>query len=331
MSNITSAALFRTIETLKPTLLMDEADTYLKQNPELIGILNSGEKKNGAHVVRTVGDNHEPKKFRTWAPKAIGLIRKLPATLEDRSICIPMQRRRKKEKKEKLRLDRLQDYEQLKQKIARWVKDHYESLCKADPTSMPDLSNDRAEDHWRPLLAIADEAGGDWPEKARHAARMLSGKKESQDNSASELLLEDIRNVFYRSQKERITSVDLLNALVGLEERPWAEWNRGKKITPKQIATRLRPFEIKSKDLRFGNRTLKGYERAEFEDAFSRYLPNDPQHKLQRTNIKPFGRRPSATRNFYVADGNQDKNHEINKIADVADEKRKRPRKRIRI
>jgi len=40
-SNITAAALFRTIEEYKPTLLIDEADTFIKQSDDLRGILNS--------------------------------------------------------------------------------------------------------------------------------------------------------------------------------------------------------------------------------------------------------------------------------------------------
>jgi len=37
-----AAALFRAIERCKPTLLLDEADTFLHHNDELKGIINSG-------------------------------------------------------------------------------------------------------------------------------------------------------------------------------------------------------------------------------------------------------------------------------------------------
>ena len=39
-SNLTSAAVFRTIERAHPTLLIDEADTFLRDNRELRGVVN---------------------------------------------------------------------------------------------------------------------------------------------------------------------------------------------------------------------------------------------------------------------------------------------------
>lgn len=75
-SNITSAALFRAVEKWRPTLLIDEADSFLRDNEDLRGILNSGHVRTTAFVIRTVGDEHEPKTFSTWGPKAIALIGK---------------------------------------------------------------------------------------------------------------------------------------------------------------------------------------------------------------------------------------------------------------
>ena len=51
-SNISSPAFFRVIEELQPTLLIDEADTFLRGNDELRGILNSGYTKKSAFVWR---------------------------------------------------------------------------------------------------------------------------------------------------------------------------------------------------------------------------------------------------------------------------------------
>jgi hypothetical protein len=87
-SNITAAALFRTIEEFKPTLLIDEGDTFLRDNDELRGILNSGHRRQTAVIIRTVGDDHKAKHFSTWCPKAIAAIGKLPGTIADRSIVV---------------------------------------------------------------------------------------------------------------------------------------------------------------------------------------------------------------------------------------------------
>jgi hypothetical protein len=70
-SSITAAALFRAVEKYRPTLLVDEADTFLARNDELRGVLNAGHTSSTALVVRTVGDEHEPRSFSTFCPKAV--------------------------------------------------------------------------------------------------------------------------------------------------------------------------------------------------------------------------------------------------------------------
>ena len=52
VSNASPAAIFRAIEAWKPTLLLDEADTWMKQNEELAGVLNSGHTRRTARVIR---------------------------------------------------------------------------------------------------------------------------------------------------------------------------------------------------------------------------------------------------------------------------------------
>ena len=95
-SNISPSALFRYVEEVRPTLLIDEADSFLKDNDGLRGILNSGHTKAAANIIRNVEVNgqHKPRRFSTWAPKAIATIRELADTLEDRSI-ITLQRKPK--------------------------------------------------------------------------------------------------------------------------------------------------------------------------------------------------------------------------------------------
>lgn len=110
-ANITAAAIFRTIELVRPTLLIDEGDTFLRDNEELRGVLNSGHSKDG-QVVRLVGDDHEPRVFSTWCPVAIASIDWLPSTIEDRSIKIVMRRRRRDERVERFREDRITSFQQ---------------------------------------------------------------------------------------------------------------------------------------------------------------------------------------------------------------------------
>ena len=104
-SNITPSALFRYIEKAHPTLLVDEGDSFVKENEELRGILNSGHTKAAAYVIRNVETNgeHEPRRFSTWAPKAIATIGGLADTLEDRAVVVPLQRKPKSAKVTRLR------------------------------------------------------------------------------------------------------------------------------------------------------------------------------------------------------------------------------------
>jgi putative DNA primase/helicase len=91
--NITAAALFRTIELVRPTLFIDEADSFIGNSDELRGVLNSSHLKGGGSI-RTVGDDYEPRLFSAWCPVVIAGIGRMPATLEDRSVQIQLSRRK---------------------------------------------------------------------------------------------------------------------------------------------------------------------------------------------------------------------------------------------
>jgi putative DNA primase/helicase len=286
-SNISPAALFRTVEKFSPTLILDEADTFLTKagdrdsvGGELRGILNAGHTRATAFVIRTQGDEHEPRTFSTWCPKMVALIGRLPATLEDRAIVIPMRRRTRGEPIQKLRRDRLAMYDCLGRQVARWAADHQDVLRGADPT-VPGELNDRAADNWRTLLAIADQAGGPWPERARRAARALSGGGPEED-VASIMLLTDLQDLFAQKDTDHLLTESILPALHDMEERPWAAWSRGKPMSARHVAELLRPFEVRSRKVREGDRTRWGYRLADLSDAFTRYLPTlHPEHPEQ--------------------------------------------------
>jgi hypothetical protein len=105
-SNMTPATVFRAIEKYAPTLFLDEADTVFEASDELRTVFNAGHTLRTAMVLRTVGDDHEPRAFSTWCPKWIALIGELPGTLADRSITITMQRRPRGAKLLRLRQDK---------------------------------------------------------------------------------------------------------------------------------------------------------------------------------------------------------------------------------
>ncbi len=271
-SNITPAAIFRTVEKFAPTLLIDEADTFARENEELRGILNCGHTRSAAFVVRTQGDDFEPRLFKTWCPKAIALIGKLPDTLEDRSICIGLERKRAGEGTERLSARILASLEPLRRRCWRWAQDNMAGLEDAEPDTPAGL-HDRAADNWHALLAIADACGGEWPDRARSAAVALSGSKGIEPGSIRELLLFDIRDTFTASGSDRLFSSSIVAALSEMEGRPWPELNRGKPITAPRLARMLKPFGIETRTVRIGDERAKGYHLEDFRDAFARYLP----------------------------------------------------------
>lgn len=269
LANISVAATFRIVEMHQPTLLIDEADTFLKNNDELRGILNSGHRQNGA-VLRVVGDELEPRAFGTYSACAIAKIGSLPSTLADRSITIELRRRLPTEKIDEFRFDRATHLDELARRAARWASDNVDLVRGVDPV-MPRGVYNRTADNWRPLFAIADAAGRGWPERARHAAlaAVADGKT---DDSHPLMLLADIRTIFAKAGTDRLPSANIVAALTEMEGRPWGEYRNGAPITQNGLARLLSTYRISPRNVRVGEATPKGYYLSQYEDAFRRYL-----------------------------------------------------------
>ena len=264
--NASPAAVFRIIEKKNPTLVFDEADAWLHDKEDLRSIFNSGWTIAQASVVRCEGDKHEPREFATWCPKVFVLIGRLPDTLEDRSIVIEMKRKSRTEIVHRLRSDRIScELDPLLRKAARWTRDHRDQLEAADP-QVPEGLSDRAADNWRPLLAVAEAVGNDWPKRASEAAATLAGRTRADDGEHRVQLLADMKHVF--GDSERMCTTDILTKLIAMETRPWANFNRGSPINGNQLSRLLKDFRIESRHWR----DCRGYVREDLDDAFERYL-----------------------------------------------------------
>jgi putative DNA primase/helicase len=269
-SNITPAAVFRAIDAWQPTLLIDEADAFMRENEELRGLINCGHTRDSAYTVRIVGPEFTPKQFNVWGAKAISGIGHLADTLMDRAIVLELRRKLPTESVERLRHAETELWTALSRKLAKFAQDFADEVRRARP-ELPDELNDRAQDNWEPLLQIADAAGGAWPKRARAAARTISGDGE-QPTTIGEELLADIQEIFDAKTVDRLSSADLVAALIEDDEKPWAGYNRGFPIKPAQVAKRLREYGISSNTIRVLCTTKKGYMRTQFADAFARYL-----------------------------------------------------------
>jgi Protein of unknown function (DUF3631)/RepB DNA-primase from phage plasmid len=271
--SMSKPAIYRSVDSERPTLVLDEVGWVLDPKDERQGILCGGFERNGfVEVCEGEGTSITTRLFSTFCPKAFGLIGQLTATLTDRSIVIPMRRKMPTEKAERLRRRDTEEHGQLRQQCLRWGTDNAEALAQLAPPALPTL-NDRANDLWEPLLAIADRAGSVWSERARTAALALSGGGAVGDDTQGVELLADIKRAFDASGLAEIPTKALITALCMDTERPWAAYSRGEQITDRQLAKLLRPFGITSGTVHPpGAPDAKGYRRADFEDAWARYL-----------------------------------------------------------
>jgi hypothetical protein len=274
-SNVTGAVLFRVIEKYRPTLLIDEADNFARFNDELKGLLNAGHERMTAQATRTVGENHDVQTFSTWAPKVFTAIGALPDTVEDRAVRVVMLRKPSTLQKDRARMKALAaGGDPLARRCARWARDNAVTIRAAAEPELPDL-HDRAADNWAPLIVIADLCGV--RDRAESAALDLTGEG---GMGVDELLLLHVREAF--GDADRIPTTDLLGLLVGRDDGPWAKWwagdvgdPAGRKRASAALARRLRKFdpELKAGRKQEGDDRTRGYDRAQFEDVWSRWLP----------------------------------------------------------
>lgn len=271
--NLSTAVFFRVVDKHAPTLLIDEYDAFLHDKEDLRGAINAGHKR-GGEFHRCEGDNLEPRGYRVFAPVALAGIKALPGTITDRSLVIEMTRATREEIKGKARFDsrRMSPHNDLNCQLARWAVDHFHELEAFDP-ELPEDAYNRVADNWRPLFAIAQLAGGEWPRLVREAFNIMKGNDLETENAGVKLL-SDIQQYFKSKKADVVASKDLVEYLHTVEESAWNEYGRLQKpITTNQAARLLRPFGIRPGTKREANETFKGYYLDQFTDAFERYIP----------------------------------------------------------
>ncbi len=275
--NVTPAYLFRKVGGADgpPTILFDEIDTVFgakaKEHEELRALLNSGHRRGavaGRCVVR--GATVATEEISSFSAVALAGLGWLPDTILTRSVIIRMRRRAPDETVEPFRRRiHAPVGEALRRRLAGWAATVLKEATDARP-EMPEGVSDRAADVWEALLGVADIAGGDWPRLGREAAKVLVAIAEEAEPSLSLRLLADLRTVF--GESEALSTKAILADLLLVEDGPWGDL-KGKPITDSQMARRLRQYGIKSKPIRIGDSTPRGYTRADLHDAWRRYLP----------------------------------------------------------
>jgi hypothetical protein len=273
--NTTPAYLFRKVADIAglPTILYDEIDTVFgpraKDNEDIRGLLNAGHRKGavaGRCVVR--GATVTTEELPAYCAVALAGLDDMPDTLMSRSVVIRMRRRAPNEVIEPFR-QRLHAGEgfALRDALAKWGR----TVPMGAWPEMPAGIVDRSADIWETLIAVADHAGGAWPERARAAGLAFVTDATSGATSMGVRLLEDLRTVFTEANAEHLFTETVVSSLIGLEESTWADI-RGKALDARSLSRRLARYQVASKTVRIGDRTLKGYDRADLADVWSRYL-----------------------------------------------------------
>jgi hypothetical protein len=283
-SNISSAAIYRTIKDDLPTLTLDEVDTFMKdEHSEMRGIIDSGHKRTFAYVIRMINDKGDTGKFSTWCPKALARIGLPNRTILSRAIHIRMDRKKASVKRERFIIEKhLAELAPLRRKISRLANDIRPQVkaFEGDDTLI-----NRANDNWRPLFAIAIAAGEGWSRKALASALRMSGKDEKDSKSFGRSVLEAISRIIADQCKIEnleattrffLPTTELLDNVSGLNsdaEAPWMEKKDG--LTPRGLANVLKAYQIKPHEARDGKKVIRGYWSDELEKAIAQYTAHD--------------------------------------------------------
>ena len=273
-ANVSTAAVFRMIEKYGPTLLIDEADRFLDDKNDLIGILNAGHKRGGV-VIRTVGEDFEPMQFSVFVVLVIAAIGKIADTLHDRGFEIRMKRAKADERPMPFGTEARKQGAALARKIARWVEDNRSALETVKPV-MPDHFFNRRGDNYLPLFAIATVIGGDACQRLTSAEEAIRPDDEDEDEGRFPImLLRSLKVIFDREPdpEHAILKTDhILQQLVVMEDMPWSSLPRGGQITPRYFWRMLKGYEIRPRQIYLRGEVLKGLKAADCADAFERYL-----------------------------------------------------------
>ena len=291
--NPSPATIFRSLAQEQLTLLFDEVDAIWRKSgkddkhEDLRALLNSGYRR-GATVPRCVGPKHDVMKFDVFCAVAMAGLGSLPDTLMARSVIIKMRPRAPYEEIESFHFRRHEsEGTALKQRLAEWAGDVGKGAGEAWP-DLPKGIQDRPAEIWEPLIAVADVAGGDWPEKSRKACVALCRDAEDRGVSLGLRLLSDIRILFGDADAMHSqTIIDQLTTDQDQEEprldadAPWADlW--GKPLGKRGLASKLKKYDVRPQKVSVDGISLQGYRREHLWDAWERYLPplgtGKPEH-----------------------------------------------------
>jgi len=270
-----------------PTLLIDEVDTVWNGSKNsdaseaLRAIVNSGYRQGATYgvvdeVVRMIEGKQvkskEPVDFEVFAPLTYaGKGDRAPQSVKSRSIEIRLQKRMTSEPIEDFQTKSVKfEANELGEWLGNWA-DAKRQEIEWENVILPIGVQDRDRELLLPLYAVARLAG--WEEEFMEIASTFTSERQNEEMPNERKILSDCLDVFHlQGSSDRITSKELIKGLNALEEGDYKHWNRERGINDKNLSKTLRLYQIESTQIRFGEKSLKGYYRQPFEVAVSRYL-----------------------------------------------------------
>ena len=314
-ANISTAAIYRSIELAKPTLLVDEADTFLSGNHEAAGVLNSGHTKRSAFITRVekIGDQHLPKRFSTFCPKCVAMI-DLPksAALLDRCIVIRLERAVSTDSPEPLPYDIHEAYGDIRRRLVKWAEPYLEDGLEMDLSLVSRGKNARAHGNWSVLASVAQTAGDEVVKELKQAASLLSDTDKFSEDLTRDLLSALATIFFDQLKAERfeeaiktpvlalkgnhdlVASSLLTKKLNDLKHMSWADFNVGKGITERGLAKQLKPLGIFPQQARVNAQQTRGYRLGQFVSVWDRYDVTLPKSDIDLSAQAIFSMNPDT-------------------------------------
>ena len=286
--NMSAAALYRVVADRQPTLLLDEADTYLgitiaKQHEELRGLINAGHRR-GATVYRgeVAGKSGQrrrvPRIRRVRARRHRRPARHDPRPRRDRRDEAPSAARARRAVPRTARPARRRRTPRAARRMGRRARRR--APRRSGPRCRAGII-DRAADVWEPLLAVADLAGGHWPDRPETPPSRINAARAERDPSLGVQLLADCRRIFAERRRRpahnrgaRRSAHRPRRITLG---RPTRQAPR--RPRPRHTAPQVRRPARRPPLRRRHPSAATGSE--DFHDAWQRYLPPNRQRLLR--------------------------------------------------
>ena len=287
-ANVSPAALYRVVQLKRPTILLDEVDAVFPKGraagdpakEDLRGLLNAGYRSSGTAMRVNLRKSDELETYSTFSPKALAGIGDLPDTIADRCVVIALQRKPRSVVVERFRRRLVSPRaEDLAARIREVTDGLVETLRGMHP-HLPHQLNDREQDTWELLFAVADHAGGGWPDDARKAAVDLSGDAVDASETVGQRLLADLQACW--GDDDGLATTEILSRLHALDESPWGDWY-GRPYNARDLAKALKPYGISSADVWTGSKSLKGYKREHLVPVWERYTTQEVGEKSEKS------------------------------------------------